>query len=225
MENRKPQEIIKIKNIKPYRQTTPYSCLAACVLMIGNYFLPKIFLFNKDMEMEIYNAIKFDTYNFENGAKAIKFLIEQGFEVRYFLSLNKELIYQNPPPNFSKEEWIKLNDEFFRLLSELKGQSGLEIFEDTSVGKIIDELKEGRLVICEIQPPSSVITHSIIIRGIERNTFLCLDPLSSNVYRRIHMKELDRMLNITYGAQLPEGQLYGRNFVSTRFKSKQFNEG
>jgi hypothetical protein len=197
--------------VNPYRQTLPTGCGSSCIMMVGNHFLPEEFPLVPDKERIIHEDVRYNSFDVENGAKMIKFLRRQGFKVIYFLNLNREII-PKAPPGIDQEIWDTMLKEFFDILKEEK-ESGLEIYEDTSIERIREEIIQKKLVICEIQE-SGFITHSIVIRGFRGNFFYCLDPLASNVYRRMLGPYLDKMMNITYGSK----EIYGRNFISVEHK-------
>lgn len=198
--------------IHPYRQKKEFSCGASCLLMILNAFRPNEYPLTYEKENSIHREIKYESADFENGAKMIEFLIKRRFRVKYFYYIN-EAIINSPPPNISEEEWQKYLKEFFETLELVKKQ-GAEIFTlsnnvNEALNQLIEELEVGHPIICEIQPPRSFITHSIIIRGLENCIFLVMDPLASNVFRRIHLNELKNSMQITYGS----GNIYGWNFL------------
>ena len=202
---KRPRRKILLK-IPFYRQTLPTSCGAACLLMVGNFFKPERFPFVREKELEIYEKIRYwkgdEHGEFGNVAKMIKFMRENGFNVRYFLEIAPNAFV--PPPDFDKELWERYMNSFLEVLNEEK-EKGLEVIEDCNLRLLIDEVLLGRPVIAETQW-SGYITHYVVIRGVKGNVYL-IDPLRG--YRRVYSKWLENIIDIGHG----------KNFFSLEFVS------
>ena len=187
-----------------YRQTLPTSCGAACLLMVGNFFKPERFPFVREKELEIYEKIRYwkgdEHGEFGNVAKMIKFMRENGFNVRYFLEIAPNAFV--PPPDFDKELWERYMNSFLEVLNEEK-EKGLEVIEDCNLRLLIDEVLLGRPVIAETQW-SGYITHYVVIRGVKGNVIYFIDPRNKSGYRKEHKSWLKKNLKL----------LSGKNFFS-----------
>ena len=187
-----------------YRQTLPTSCGAACLLMVGNFFKPERFPFVREKELEIYEKIRYwkgdEHGEFGNVAKMIKFMRENGFNVRYFLEIAPNAFVS--PPDFDKELWERYMNSFLEVLNEEK-EKGLEVIEDCNLRLLIDEVLLGRPVIAETQW-SGYITHYVVIRGVKGNVIYFIDPRNKSGYRKEHKSWLKKNLKL----------LSGKNFFS-----------
>jgi hypothetical protein len=197
VKNKKFQKLLL--KIPFYQQTLPTSCGAACLLMVGNFFYPEKFPLTREKELEIHEKIKYwdgDEYGeFANVAKMIRYMRENGFQIRYFLEIAPTLF--NPPPDFEKGLWEKYVNSFLEVLNQEK-EKGLEVINSCDLRLLIQEILLGKPVIAEVQC-SGYITHLIVIRGIKGNMIHFLDPLEKSGYRKEHKSWLKENLKLKVG--------------------------
>lgn len=152
-------------SIPPYRESLQTSCGSACIMMIMAYYLNTPL--NTQIENEIHANVKFSSYDVENGAKMIRYLRKNGFDVEYYINAERNFFENHPIEGIPSDIWHSMVEEFFSILEE-EMKSGLKIVEDTTIENIVRNIEQKNPIICEIQL-GGYITHSIVVRGISSN--------------------------------------------------------
>ena len=177
-----------------YHQTSSTSCLATCMLMIGNFFIPERFPLTTEKEYEIHKRIKFwegDEFGeLGNIAKLIRFARKSGFSIRYFLESPRGV-----PKDIEEHLWKRYFELFSKTLKTERKKVGVTVIEGCDPDEFLKEVAYGRPVICEVKL-SGFLTHALVIRGVAGNIVYVVDPLKG--YYRLIRQELREQINLGY---------------------------
>ncbi len=165
------------KRLKVYRQTTPFTCGPACLLMALRLLLPG-FKASRKAELEIWSEavvapIK-GTSSFGLAYSAAK----RGLKARVVADLKHSLIYV--PKGWKDKDIIEALHASLRRQHELAKKAGVEFVNKTpNCNDVIKTLKKNRLaiVLVDMKPLHGTrIPHWILIHEIEKDYLLAADP-------------------------------------------------
>jgi hypothetical protein len=162
--------------------------------MVGNYFTPRKFPLTSEQERKIHKKVKFwegdEHGELGNIAKLIRFARENDFTVKYFLEGP-----HGDPPDADGLLWKRYLKSFIKVLQEERGMRGVEVVERCDLDELLEEVIEGRPVVCEVKF-SRFLTHALVIRGVKNNIVYVVDPLRG--YYRLFRQELEDQIDLGY---------------------------
>lgn len=183
----------KIYQVSFYQQSQENTCLAAAFLMVANFYYPQDFPLSRKKEIEIFNEIKYwEGQGGEIGSfpKLAEYALKWGMRVNYFLTGPRR-----KPKAISLDLWQKYLDDFYSSLGRLKERRGFHLINRCSVKDVFSELKQGRLIICEIRY-NNFLTHALVLRGLMGRRIYAIDPLSG--YHHLFPDELREEMDLGY---------------------------
>jgi len=191
--------------MKPYRQTTEYTCVASSYLMVLHHFFPEAFPFDSENEMYLHDKIKFWTGGdgeYGSYPKLARHALNLGIEVKF------QIPRINPPEFMSKTKWGKYMDNFWPVADEIKDNPHYQLKKlDFEVNDLLREVEEGRIPIIEIVYPLDEYTHHVVIYGEKNGKILVADPIAGLV--EYSHKDLRDAYEISYM----------KNFISLKKRS------
>lgn len=178
-----------------YIQTTPYTCIAAGALMMFHHF-DKLVPLSKNEEMRIHRIIRFwkGIYgDFGCYSKLAVYAMENGYNASLFLQFKGK-----PDPNFINSNlYDRYLKNYLPFIEVAKKNKKFCLREgDFTVKDLCDEIDKGRLVLVEINYPTSYPSHNVVIYGKEADNLIIADPIKGAYI--VKLTEMDKLIHLDY---------------------------